>query len=244
MPTYRDKEIDFKIAEKYYCWKQNKSSWKNQYLSSQEGEGGGLRRSVPAPHQTGRSSNLNVSGGSCDLPVQGLRVFWNFSTTQKSRLLPPTWERLDCRHCIIVLSYIIFTVNTNSCNHPLYHHHEQWTSPSTSWKYLLWILPTRSWSSPWSSSSRPTCLILDGPGQGFARSLRQWRKTRRTDSTWFIITNHGEHDDDDQHDDDGEHDDELFIMSMILNIWQQRKTPNQWQTHQNRSRDNANQNDQ
>ena len=100
MPTYRDKEIDFKIAEKYYCWKQNKSSWKNQYLSSQEGEGGGLCRSVPAPHQTGRSSNLNVSGSSCDLPVQGLRVIWNFSSTQKSRLLPPTWERLDCRHCI------------------------------------------------------------------------------------------------------------------------------------------------
>ena len=99
MPTYRDKEIDFKIAEKYYCWKQNKSSWKNQYLSSQEGEGGGLCRSVPAPHQTGRSSNLNVSGSSCDLPVQGLRVIWNFSSTQKSRLLPPTWERLDCRHC-------------------------------------------------------------------------------------------------------------------------------------------------
>ena len=99
MPTYRDKEIDFKIAEKYYCWKQNKSSWKNQYLSSQEGEGGGLCRSVPAAHQTGRSSNLNVSGGSCDLPVQGLRVIWNFSSTQKSRLLPPTWERLDCRHC-------------------------------------------------------------------------------------------------------------------------------------------------
>ena len=99
MPTYRDKEIDFKIAEKYYCWKQNKSSWKNQYLSSQEGEGGGLCRSVPAAHQTGRSSNLNVSGGSCDLPVQGLRVFWNFSSTLESGLLPPTWERLDCRHC-------------------------------------------------------------------------------------------------------------------------------------------------
>ena len=99
LPTYRDKEIDFKIAEKYYCWKQNKSSWKNQYLSSQEGEGGGLCRSVPAAHQTGRSSNLNVSGSSCDLPVQGLRVIWNFSSTQKSRLLPPTWERLDCRHC-------------------------------------------------------------------------------------------------------------------------------------------------
>ena len=106
MPTYRDKEIDFKIAEKYYCWKQNKSSWKNQYLSSQEGEGGGLCRSVPAPHQTGRSSNLNVSGSSCDLPVQGLRVIWNFSSTQKSRLLPPTWERLDCRHCSFLLSLV------------------------------------------------------------------------------------------------------------------------------------------
>ena len=40
LPTYRDKEIDFKIAEKYYCWKQDKSSWKNQYSSSQ----GGRRR--------------------------------------------------------------------------------------------------------------------------------------------------------------------------------------------------------
>ena len=99
MPIYRDKEIDFKIAEKYYCWKQNNSSWKNQYLSRQEGEGGGLCRSVPATHQSGRRAVLNVSGGSCDLSVQGLRVFWNFSLTQKSRLLPLAWERLDCRHC-------------------------------------------------------------------------------------------------------------------------------------------------
>ena len=121
MPTYRDKEIDFKIAEKYYCWKQNKSSWKNQYLSSQEGEGGGLCRSVPAAHQTGRSSNLNVSGGSCDLPVQGLRVIWNFSSTLESGLLPPTWERLDCRHCIKYYFYIcIFVYFCNSISIFLY----------------------------------------------------------------------------------------------------------------------------
>ena len=41
----------------------------------QEGEGGGLCRSVPVAHQSGRSSLLNVSGGNCDLFVQGLRVF-------------------------------------------------------------------------------------------------------------------------------------------------------------------------
>ena len=40
MSTHRDKEIDFKIIQKYYCWKQNKSIWKNQYSSSQ----GGRRR--------------------------------------------------------------------------------------------------------------------------------------------------------------------------------------------------------
>ena len=33
MPTYRDKEIEFRIAKKYYCWKENKSRWKNQYSS-------------------------------------------------------------------------------------------------------------------------------------------------------------------------------------------------------------------
>ena len=104
MPTYRDKEIEFRIAEKYYCWKENKSSWKTQYLSRQEGEGGGLCRSVPATHQSGRRAVLNVSGGSCDLSVQGFRVFWKFSLTQKSRFLPPTWEQLDCRHCSILLN--------------------------------------------------------------------------------------------------------------------------------------------
>ena len=33
MPIYRDKEIEFRIAKKYHCWKENKSWWKNQYSS-------------------------------------------------------------------------------------------------------------------------------------------------------------------------------------------------------------------
>ena len=74
---------------------QKGHSWKNQYLSRQEGEGGGLCRSVPATHQSGRRAVLTISGNCLGLPIKIYRVIWNFSLHLCQKTLPPSLARLD-----------------------------------------------------------------------------------------------------------------------------------------------------
>ena len=95
MPTYRDKEIEFRIAEKYNCWKENKSRWKNQYSSCHGGRRRGLCRSVPVSHQSGRRAVLTISGNCLGLPIKIYHAFWNFSLHLCQKTHPPSLARLD-----------------------------------------------------------------------------------------------------------------------------------------------------
>ena len=60
---------------------------------------GGEGCSHPATHQIGRSTISNTSGNSLDLPFNVLRVFWRSVMQCCQWFAPPSWARLDCRHC-------------------------------------------------------------------------------------------------------------------------------------------------
>ena len=80
---------------KVICICQNGSVAGRQPPGEDVGEG----CSVPAAHQNGRSSILNILGNSWGLPVHVLRVICIFSPLWCRRIAPPSWLRLDCRHC-------------------------------------------------------------------------------------------------------------------------------------------------
>ena len=82
---------------KVICICQNGSVAGRQPPGEDVGEG----CSVPAAHQNGRSSISNILGNSWGLPVHVLRVICIFSSLWCRRLAPPSWLRLDCRHCTI-----------------------------------------------------------------------------------------------------------------------------------------------
>ena len=83
---------------KVICICQNGSVAGRQPPGEDVGEG----CSVPAAHQNGRSSILNILGNSWGLPVHVLRVICIFSPLWCQRFAPPFWLRLDCRHCTIL----------------------------------------------------------------------------------------------------------------------------------------------
>ena len=96
-------KYDFQNIEKYgvlggkkYCRK----TW--DLLSSRAAAArwrGGDGCSLPATHQIGRSTILNISGNSLDLPIHVLRVVWRSVMQSCQWFAPPSCGRLDCRHC-------------------------------------------------------------------------------------------------------------------------------------------------
>ena len=78
------------------CICQNSSVAGRQPPGEDVGEG----CSVPAAYQIGRSSISNILGNSWGLPIHVLRVFWIFLLQWGRRFAPPSWLRLDRRHCI------------------------------------------------------------------------------------------------------------------------------------------------
>merc|ERR1712020_34543 len=85
---------------RYFFWKvicicQNGSVAGRQPSGEDVGEG----CSVPAAYQNGRSSISNILGNSCGLPIHVLRVVWIFLLQWGRRFAPPSWLRLDYRHC-------------------------------------------------------------------------------------------------------------------------------------------------
>ena len=78
------------------CICQNSSVAGRQLPGEDAGEG----CSVPAAYQIGRSSISNVLGNSWGLPIRVLRVFWIFLLQWGRRFAPPSWLRLDRRHCM------------------------------------------------------------------------------------------------------------------------------------------------
>ena len=93
---------------------------------------GGEGCSVPATHQIGRSTVSNILGNSWDLPIHALRVIWNFVLQWGWRFAPPSWLRLDRRHCMLFTG----------------HFWNNWlwwfVKPKTFTQFLLQI-PTASW---------------------------------------------------------------------------------------------------
>ena len=80
---------------KVICICQNGSVAGRQPPGEDVGEG----CSVPAAYQIGRSSISNILGNSWGLPIHVLRVVCIFSLLWGRRFAPPSWLRLDCRHC-------------------------------------------------------------------------------------------------------------------------------------------------
>ena len=90
------------------CICQNSSVAGRQPPGEDVGEG----CSVPAAHQNGHSSILNILGNSWGLPIHILRVFWTFLLQWDRQFVPPSWLRLDCRHCMKCERYYwIFILN-------------------------------------------------------------------------------------------------------------------------------------
>ena len=80
---------------KVICICQNSSVAGRQPPGEDVGEG----CSVPATYQNDRSSISNILGNSWGLPIHVLRVVWIFSLLRGRKFAPPSWLRLDCRHC-------------------------------------------------------------------------------------------------------------------------------------------------
>ena len=60
-----------------------------------EEEEGGLCRSVPVSHQSGRRAVLTISGNCLGLPIKIYHVIWNFSLHLCQKTHPPSLARLD-----------------------------------------------------------------------------------------------------------------------------------------------------
>ena len=88
------------------CICQNRSVAGRQPPGEDVGEG----CSVPAAHQNGHSSILNILGNSWGLPIHILRVFWIFLLQWGRQFAPPSWLRLDRRHCTSGVSPVIFAI--------------------------------------------------------------------------------------------------------------------------------------
>ena len=78
-----------------------RKSWKLFSTPPTLGGGrGGEGCSLPAAHQSGRSTILNISGNSLDLFINVLRVFLILTVHWGRRSAPHLWEGLDRPHCI------------------------------------------------------------------------------------------------------------------------------------------------
>ena len=60
---------------------------------------GGEGCSHPAAHQIGRSAISNSAGNSWDIFINVLKVFRRSVMQCCQWIAPPSWARLDCRHC-------------------------------------------------------------------------------------------------------------------------------------------------
>ena len=65
---------------------------------------GGEGCSHPAAHQIGRSTISNSAGNSWDIFINVLKVFRRSVMQCCQWIAPPSWARLDCRHCIQFVS--------------------------------------------------------------------------------------------------------------------------------------------
>ena len=98
-------KCDLPKNEKYCVLGGKKSdatrkSWKLFSTPPTLGGGrGGEGCSLPAAHQSGRSTILNISGNSLDLFVNVLRVFLILTVHWGRRSAPHLWEGLDRPHC-------------------------------------------------------------------------------------------------------------------------------------------------
>ena len=101
---------------KVICICQNGSVAGRQPPGEDVGEG----CSVPAAYQNGRSSISNILGNSWGLPIHVLRVVCIFSLLWGRRFAPPSWLRLDCRHCMSLCKFEshVKWENINLGSHP------------------------------------------------------------------------------------------------------------------------------
>ena len=95
---------------KVICICQNGSVAGRQPPGEDVGEG----CSVPATYQNGRSSISNILGNSWGLPIHVLRVVCIFSLLWGRRFAPPSWLRLDCRHCILFWFCLQLSISKNT----------------------------------------------------------------------------------------------------------------------------------
>ena len=70
---------------------------------------GGDGCSFPAAHQIGRSTISNSSGNSWEHFINVLRAFWTSVMQCCQWFVPPSWARLDCRHCTFLDKSIFST---------------------------------------------------------------------------------------------------------------------------------------
>ena len=64
------------------------SKYLQKLLGCQAAKKGGGGCSFPATHLSGLTSLLNVSRGTYELPIQGLRIFWKFTLKVEPTLFP------------------------------------------------------------------------------------------------------------------------------------------------------------